>query len=161
MSIDIRRASVDDLDVVAPLFDQYRSFYQQPSDVAAARDFLEARLRAGESVVLLAMSNASAAGFVQLYPMFSSVRLVRVWILNDLFVAADARRLGVASALLTAAQSFGREVGAQRLELETTHDNHAAQMLYRNAGWIPHDETLRFRIEPERVEQRERQAEKD
>ena len=147
MSIDIRRATVDDLDMVAPLFDQYRVFYDQPSDVTAARDFLEQRLRAGESAVLLATSNGSPVGFTQLYPMFSSVRLARVWILNDLFVTPDARRLGVASALLIAAENFGREAGTQRLELETTHDNSAAQTLYRNAGWASHDETLRFRID--------------
>jgi len=147
MSIDVRRATVDDLDIVASLFDLYRCFYGQRSDVTAARRFIEQRLRANESVILLAMSNQHAVGFIQLYPMFSSVRLVRVWILNDLFVAADARRLGAASALLAAAENVGLEAGVQRLELETTHDNRAAQILYRGAGWTSHDETLRFRIE--------------
>ena len=146
MTIHVQYATVGDLDIVAPLFDQYRGFYDQRSDVAAARDFLEQRLRTGESVILLATSSGTAAGFTQLYPMFSSVRLARVWILNDLFVAPEVRRLGVASALLAAAENFGREAGAQRLELETTHDNLAAQTLYRDAGWTSHDETLRFRI---------------
>lgn len=146
MTIDVRRATLDDLDIVAPLFNEYRMFYAQVSDVDAARVFLEQRLRADESVILLATSDGRAAGFTQLYPMFSSVRLSRVWILNDLFVAADARRLGAASALLEAAQAFGRHAGALRLELETTHDNHAAQTLYRDAGWKSHDETLRFRV---------------
>ncbi|MCY7354387.1 MAG: GNAT family N-acetyltransferase [Lysobacter sp.] len=147
MSIDVRRATVDDLGIVAPLFDQYRMFYDQPSEVAAAHDFIEQRLRADESVILLATSNGTAAGFTQLYPMFSSVRLARMWILNDLFVAPEARRLGVASALLDAAENFGREAGAQRLELETMHDNSTAQALYRDAGWASFDDTLRFRID--------------
>ncbi|MDQ3228355.1 MAG: GNAT family N-acetyltransferase [Pseudomonadota bacterium] len=146
MSVDVRRATLDDLDIVAPLFNQYRVFYEQASDIDAARDFLGQRMQAEESVVLLAMSDGRAAGFTQLYPMFSSVRLARVWILNDLFVAPVARRLGVASALLDAAQGFAREAGALRLELETAHDNLAAQTLYRDVGWESHDETLRFRI---------------
>jgi len=147
MTIDVRRATLDDLDILAPLFNEYRMFYAQVSDVDAARVFLEQRLRADESVILLATSDSRAVGFTQLYPMFSSVRLSRVWILNDLFVAADTRRLGAASVLLEAAQAFGHDAGALRLELETTHDNHSAQTLYREAGWESHDETLRFRIE--------------
>ncbi len=147
MSITIRRATIDDLDRVAPLFNQYRMFYAQVSDIDAARAFLGQRLRAEESAILLATSDERPAGFTQLYPMFSSVHVARVWILNDLFVAPDARRLGVASALLDAAQDFGREAGALRLELETAHNNEAAQTLYRDVGWTSHDETLRFRID--------------
>ena len=146
MSVEIHRATLDELEIVAPLFNQYRMFYEQGSDVDAARNFLEQRLHARESVILLATLDGGAAGFAQLYPMFSSVRLGRVWILNDLFVAPGARRRGVASALLGAAQCFAREAGALRLELETTHDNLAAQTLYRDAGWESHDETLRFRV---------------
>ncbi len=146
MSIATRRVTLDDLDLVAPLFNQYRVFYDQPSDLAAASAFLGQRLRFGESTILLATWSGNAAGFTQLYPMLSSVRAARIWILNDLFVAPESRRFGIASALLDAAQDFGREAGALRLELETTHDNHAAQTLYRDAGWISHNDTLRFRI---------------
>ncbi|MFT3896812.1 MAG: GNAT family N-acetyltransferase [Thermomonas sp.] len=143
----IRRASLDDLDAVAPLFADYRVFYAQAHDVAMARAFLRERLERGESVVLLAtLADGAPAGFTQLYPMFSSVRAARTWILNDLFVAPSARRRGVANALLDAATAFARAEGAVRLELETTHDNAAAQALYRAAGWESHDDTLRFRL---------------
>ncbi|MGI8561687.1 MAG: hypothetical protein ACR2J7_09720 [Luteimonas sp.] len=54
MSIVVRRADIADLDALVPLFDAYRVFYQQDSDPATARDFLDARLRRGESVILLA-----------------------------------------------------------------------------------------------------------
>lgn len=130
-----RRAGPQDLDALAVLFDAYRGFYGQPSDVARARDWLRARLRVGESVVLLAQSGATVVGFVQLYPMFSSVRLARTWILNDLFVAEAARRQGVARALLDAAAAFARADGAAGISLETTRDNAAARAVYRSAGW--------------------------
>ena len=88
----ISRAGPADLDALALLFDAYRQFYGQPSDVPRARDWLRSRLRVGESVVLLAKRDGAIAGFVQLYPMFSSVRTAKTWILNDLYVDAGARR---------------------------------------------------------------------
>jgi ribosomal protein S18 acetylase RimI-like enzyme len=59
----------------------------------------------------------------------------RILILNDLFVAPDARRRKVARKLLDAAAQFGREAGAVRLVLSTALDNVPAQTLYESAGW--------------------------
>ena len=135
MNCVIRRAAETDLDAIAPLFDAYRRFYHQPSDLPRACDWLRERMQRGESVVLVAERDGTAIGFTQLYPMFSSVRTARLWILNDLFVAADARRLGVARALLDAAAQACKEDGAAGLMLETGRDNAAARALYRAAGW--------------------------
>ena len=135
MTIVIRRASPHDLDLIAPLFDAYRCFYAQPSDLQRAHDWLQTRMQSDESVVLLAEREGRACGFTQLYPMFSSVRTARLWILNDLFVAEDARRAGVARALLDAAAQFAREDGAAGIMLETARDNAAARALYLAAGW--------------------------
>ena len=135
MDTTIRRASAADLDALVPLFDAYRMFYAQPSDPVRARDFLAERLAKGESAVLVAERGPSAVGFTQLYPIFSSVRTARTWLLNDLFVAEGARRGGVARALLDAAAAFAREQGAAGLSLETTRDNAPARALYRAAGW--------------------------
>lgn len=135
MDIRIRRASAADLDAVAPLFDAYRRFYRQATDPALAREFLAARMHSGESVVLLAERDGAAAGFTQLYPLFSSVSCARMWVLNDLFVTDSARRGGVARALLDAAAGFARENGAIRIVLETSRDNAPARALYRSAGW--------------------------
>ena len=71
---DIRRATLEDLDLIAPLFDGYRRFYGQPADVERAKTYLRERLENNESVVLLAMQGDKPAGFTQLYPIFSSVR---------------------------------------------------------------------------------------
>ena len=135
MDTTIRRATVADLDALVPLFDAYRVFYAQPSDPVRARDFLAERLAKGESAVLVAERGPSTVGFTQLYPIFSSVRTARTWLLNDLFVVEGARRGGVARALLDAAAAFAREHGAAGLMLETTRDNAAARALYRAAGW--------------------------
>ncbi len=132
---NIRRASAADLDALVPLFDAYRVFYAQPSDPVRARDFLAERFANMDSVVLLAERGASVLGFTQLYPIFSSVRTARTWLLNDLFVTDGARRGGVARALLDAAAGFAREQGAAGVMLETTRDNAPARALYRAAGW--------------------------
>ena len=131
----ISRAGPADLDALATLFDAYRTFYGQTPDLPLARQWLRERLRFGESVVLVAKRGGAAVGFTQLYPMFSSVRTAKTWILNDLFVDGSARRKGVARALLDAAAAFAREDGAMGISLETSQDNAAARALYRAAGW--------------------------
>src|SRR4051812_12790112 len=105
MPLTIRRATVDDLEVVAGLFNQYRQFYGSAGDIEGARRFLGKRLAGGDSVVLLAFGGPEALGFTQLYPSFSSVSMARIYILNDLFVAPAGRRRGVGAALLDAAAS--------------------------------------------------------
>lgn len=135
MSVAVRRITTEDLDAVAPLFDAYRRFYAQPGDLQRARGFLHERLQRNESAILLAELDGHAAGFTQLYPMFSSVRTARVWILNDLYVGEGARRHGVARSLLEAAAQFAKEQGAAGLMLETSRDNAPARALYRAAGW--------------------------
>ncbi|UFS59595.1 GNAT family N-acetyltransferase [Subtercola endophyticus] len=140
----VRRAGIRQLDEAAALFDSYRQFYGYPADAAAARDYLEARLKAGESVVLLAYldDTEGAVGFSQLYPSFCSLDLAPIFVLYDLFVAPRARRRGVAQSLLTAAGAHGRKTGASRLELSTALDNTPAQTLYESLGWMP-DSTYR------------------
>ncbi len=146
MNVVVRRADANDLDTLALLFDAYRQFYKQPSAVALARAFLAERIANDESVVLIAEHDGVAIGLTQLYPLFSSVRLGRAWLLNDLYVAPQARRFGAARALLDAACAFARERGALGLELETGLDNVTAQALYRSAGWKL-GENLHFHID--------------
>jgi len=135
MTFPIRQATIDDLDLLVPLFDGYRQFYGQPTDLPRAHAFLAERLARDESVVLIAMEGSHGMGFTQLYPLFSSVRTVRTYLLNDLFVAASARRRGVAAALLRAAAAHGRAAGVASLSLSTAHDNLPAQRLYESLGW--------------------------
>jgi ribosomal protein S18 acetylase RimI-like enzyme len=136
-NIFVRRATVADLDGIAPLFDAYRQFYGQAHDLILAREFLRERLEQDQSVIFLALGPAgSALGFTQLYPSFSSASAKRIFILNDLFVDPAARRSGVGRALLQAAADFGRTAGAARLTLSTAHTNTSAQSLYEANGWL-------------------------
>ena len=137
LACKLSRATLDDLPMLAPLFDAYRVFYRQPSDLAAAHAFLRARIEWNESVIFLAKDDkGSALGFTQLYPCFSSISVGRVWILNDLYVEARARRLGVAQALVKAAHAHAAATGAVRVTLSTSRDNIQAQRLYESSGYV-------------------------
>jgi ribosomal protein S18 acetylase RimI-like enzyme len=135
--VEVRQAGPEDLDQVAPLFDAYRQFYEQPADPALARAFIGERLARGESVVFLAEQGGRPVGFVQLYPLFSSTaaRPRRLWLLNDLFVVPEARNAGVARALMLRARRLAEDTDAVGLELATAHDNLPAQRLYESLGW--------------------------
>jgi ribosomal protein S18 acetylase RimI-like enzyme len=134
--VKVRRAEARDVDALAPLFDAYRQFYGQSSDVARAYAFLAERFLKGESVVFVAEDAGRAVGFTQLYPSFSSTRTARIYVLNDLYVAPDARRTGAARALLEAAEAFARTEGAAGLTLSTGVENRPAQALYEAMGWV-------------------------
>lgn len=140
--IAIRFASTQDLPRLTALFDAYRVFYGLESDLDAAAAFLSARLSREESVVLLGIISSPESGeeeivgFAQLYRAFSSLSLGSVIVLNDLFVAPSARRLGVGSGLVDAATAYAKEVGALRLTLETRPDNNPALRLYRAKGFV-------------------------
>jgi GNAT superfamily N-acetyltransferase len=143
----IIRASVEHLDKVHPLFCGYLAFYQRPRDDEAARRFLTERLTLQDSAILLALDDRGAPGFVQLYPVFSSLRMTRAWILNDLFVDPTARRQNVARSLLDAANTFARETGASHLELTTANDNTASRTLYESLGWVREEGYLHYSLD--------------
>ena len=137
MTTKIIQASVEEVALAAPLFDAYRQFYDQESDLPGVVAFLTDRLARGESVLFLALDEKTSAGlgFIHLYPSFSSVRMRSIWILNDLFVAETTRRRGVARLLMDAATDMASSTGAARLALSTAKDNVVARSLYLSLGY--------------------------
>lgn len=144
----VARATRHHLDALASLFDGYRQFYGKPSDLPAARQFLADRFDADDSVIFVASlpDHDGLAGFTQLYPSFSSVRMRRVWVLNDLFVDAWARRQGVAGALMDAAHAFAASTDAVGVELATERTNTLAQALYDALGYERDDEFWHYSL---------------
>lgn len=133
----IRTATLSDLDVVAPLFDAYRQFYEQAPDLALAQRFISDRMNRKESVILLASNPAGqAVGFCQLYPIYCSIEAQPIYSLSDLYVVPAARRTGTGRALLKAAQRYASEHGRVKMELTTARSNHAAQAAYESLGWV-------------------------
>ncbi|MCE9681931.1 GNAT family N-acetyltransferase [Halomonas alkalisoli] len=134
--MSIRHASLADLAPLSELLDGYRQFYRQKPDLAGARQFLQARLERSDSHILVHEGpTGELQGFVQLYPLLSTVRLAPLWLLNDLFVAPQARRSGVGRALMLAARELASSHGVGHLKLATEIDNRTAQALYASLGW--------------------------
>lgn len=147
MPLDVTRATLADLDDLVPLYEAYRRFYGKPADAEAARGFLRERIEADESVVFIARADGVPAGFTQLYPLFSSTRLARMWLLNDLFVDGAMRGCGVGGALLERARAHALETGACELMLETAMDN-PARRLYERAGYRSDDGYVVYKLAP-------------
>jgi ribosomal protein S18 acetylase RimI-like enzyme len=129
-------AQIEHLENLAKLFDQYRGFYNQISDLDAARQFLSERFDEHDSVIFVSEDNQAITGFIQLYPSFSSVSMKRIWILNDLFVAEAYRRQGVAQLLMDAAERYALNTGAVRIVLATQITNTVAQKLYESRNYV-------------------------
>jgi GNAT superfamily N-acetyltransferase len=137
MPIQALRADASHIEIIAPLFDAYRGFYLQPSNLPQSRDFIAERIARDESVIFLAMdSSGEALGFVQMFPTFSSIDAHRTWLLGDLFTTPAARGKGVGSLLMNTARDFARLSGAKGMTLETATDNFSAQRLYESLGFV-------------------------
>ena len=129
-------ATLNELEQIANLFNDYRQFYRKPSDIEGARTFLRERIENNQSVIFMAISpEGKPAGFTQLYPSFSSVSMKRLWVLNDLYVSPDFRRMGVGELLIERARQLGKETNASALMLETEVSNTTAQALYDKTGF--------------------------
>ena len=137
MSITIRKATLEDLEPIAFLFDSYRVFYEKESALAEAKTFLYDRMKNKESEIFVAIDAAGTmTGFIQLFPVFSSTRMKRLWLLNDLFVHPLYRGNGISKALLYEAQKFSDETGSCGLLLDTAKTNSIGNRLYPSVGFV-------------------------
>ncbi len=143
--MEIVLAGLEHLEEVSRLFDQFRIFYQQPSNLEAARRFLQERFQNNDSTIFLAGNKGGhMVGFTQLYPSFSSVSMKRTWILNDLFVESAWRNKGIANLLMSAAEEYAQKTGAIRIVLATQISNLSAQSLYQSRGYTKDEEFYHY-----------------
>ena len=133
--MELRKAQLADLPDLVPLFDGYRMFYRQTSDFVGAREFLKARIENNESIIYLVYVEENAVGFVQFYPLFSSVSMEPMLLLNDLYVEENYRGQGIGKALIDKGKAICREQKLKGLALQTESDN-PAQKLYEDVGFV-------------------------
>lgn len=138
MMMIIRKATIEDVDLLSILFDQYRIFYQKQTDITAAKKFLTERITNNESEIFVATTedNNILTGFVQLYPIFSSTRMKRLWLLNDLYVHPNYRGQNISILLLDKAKELSQNTNAVGLILETEKSNLIGNNLYPRAGFV-------------------------
>lgn len=132
----IRKATIEDIQQLSLLFDAYRVFYKMESDVDGAILFLSERINNSESIIYVSADEENnLTGFTQLYPIFSSTRLKRFWLLNDLYVKPELRRSGISIALIEAAKDLCRTSGSCGMMLETAKSNIVGNNLYPKTGF--------------------------
>lgn len=119
-----------------PLMRAYCDFYRvRPSDTALlsmSRALIADPTR--EGVQLIATDRGRDVGFATLFWSWETASAGRIGVMNDLFVIATSRGLGVGSALITACLERCREHGAIRMTWQTAVDNVAAQAVYDHIG---------------------------
>jgi ribosomal protein S18 acetylase RimI-like enzyme len=132
----IRKATISDIAQLANLFDQYRVFYKFKSDLQGAKEFLTERLQNGDSTIIVDEREGNIlSGFTQLYPLFSSTRMKKLWLLNDLYVSPEFRGKGISVSLINKAKELARETAAAGLMLETAKTNQIGNKLYPKTGF--------------------------
>lgn len=140
--MQVREAKKSDLDQLSALFDGYRVFYRKDSDKEKAKEFLSERLQNNDSEIYVYESNeGKLAGFVQLYPLFSSTRMRKLWLLNDLFVSPDFRGQGVSVKLIERAKQLVADSSAFGMFLETEKTNLIGNNLYPRTGFKLNEES--------------------
>ncbi len=133
---EIRKATIGDLKFVVELFDKYRVFYEKESDIKKAEGFISERLTMNDSQIFVAETDDKyLVGFVQLYPVFSSTRMKRLWLLNDLFVDKAHRGKGISKQLIESSKELCRQTNACGLILETAKANVVGNGLYPKVGF--------------------------
>ncbi|MCH5719523.1 GNAT family N-acetyltransferase [Niabella hibiscisoli] len=135
MNYEIRKATLEDLDETADLFNQYRIFYRQQPDFEKGRLFLKDRFLNSESDIFLAVVAGKPVGFVQLYKLFHYIKLQKQWLLSDLFVHPDFRGKNLSIALINRSKQWCEETGACGLMLETEKTNDIGNSLYPRCGF--------------------------
>ena len=131
-----RKITIADIDKLSKIFDDYRVFYEKESDIKGATEFLLERIRNKESEIFIAENDENeVVGFVQLYPIFSSTRMKKLWLLNDLFINENYRGKGVSILLIDEAKKLCKDTNACGLILETAKSNTIGNNLYHKTGF--------------------------
>jgi ribosomal protein S18 acetylase RimI-like enzyme len=135
--MEIDSATEDDLGALLPMLRGYCDFYRAgPSD-----DGLMAMARAliagpdADGMLLVARDgDGVAVGFATVCWKWSSLRAARIAVMEDLYVAPQARGQGAADALIRACADRAREDGAPVVTWLTAPDNRRAQAVYNRVG---------------------------
>jgi GNAT superfamily N-acetyltransferase len=132
----IATATEADLPELLPLMRGYCDFYEvDPSDDAL---LALARMLIGDpqqGLQLIARDDdGQAVGFATIFWTWSTLSAAPLGVMNDLFVAQDARGGGWADTLIAACAERCRERGVRELAWQTARTNLRAQAVYDRVG---------------------------
>ena len=148
----IRPVTEDDVDELLPLLRGYCEFYgTDPSDDALlelSRWLLDHPEDGAQ--VLARDDDGSAIGFTTIYWTWRTMHASRIAVLEDLFVAPQARGSGAAEALIRDALARAHEHGARQLDWQTAKTNERAQAVYARMGADSDDRWLDYSLSTSR-----------
>ena len=147
MKESIKRATKENSDIIGEVFNLYRIFYNQESNLEIAQKYIKQRLENDESIIFFHEEEGTCAGFTQLYPTFDSVNIRKKIVLYDLFVREEYRRKGIAKLLMDAAKNYATENKFGSIELSTNKSNTPGQTLYESLGYIRDNEFYSYDLE--------------
>jgi ribosomal protein S18 acetylase RimI-like enzyme len=139
-NINIRQATIEDLPKLVPIFDSYRQYFKQEKKPQEVESFLFTKFERMESVIFIAEQDNEIIGFVQLYPVFSSLSLQRVWLLNDFFISEGFRNFGIGKQLFSKVKDFTAHTKSKAIELTVEHENERAWVFWEKQGFKIDDE---------------------
>jgi GNAT superfamily N-acetyltransferase len=136
LRLTVRQAVLGDVEALLPLFEDNRQFRGHEAAPQASRVFLQERIGRNETVVFLAHEGDALIGFTQMYLTYSSLLLAPVFLIDELWVLAPYRKLGVGTELEAAAIEYATAAGAVRLSMSTSTGDAVPQSVYAAAGWM-------------------------
>jgi len=137
--MNIRPATTKDLDTIRDLWSAMEGEIGGPRWVQETweEEKVDVERRLKDAVVFLAEDDDSAVGFAAL-----DYRDSRIAELQSLYVRPDARRLGIARALMQQASAAAREHGYDHMMLDVLTSNHEARAVYERLGFAEYQLTL-------------------
>lgn len=134
--IHVRNPQESDIEVLTDLMYEYIvDFYESPKPaIGKLHDLIGMLLDGKEGVQFVAVKDGNIVGFATLYFTYSTTRVSKIVIMNDLYVVEEMRGNGVAEKLFQACTTYKNEHHYAAMVWETAKDNKRAQRFYEKMG---------------------------
>jgi GNAT superfamily N-acetyltransferase len=133
--VEVRPAKPEEAEELLPLMRAYCDFYESAPPDEGLVEMAQTLIGDPEQgAVFIAREGGRAVGYATLGWKWSMLRGARMGYLEDLFVADEARGMGIADALIEICAERCRARGMPALGWLTAPDNHRAQAVYDRVG---------------------------
>jgi GNAT superfamily N-acetyltransferase len=149
MTINIRNAVIDDLDLIIGFIRALAAYERLADAVVLDRTLLGCHLFGERPMaeVIIGEIDGTAHGFALFFHNFSTFEGRPGIYLEDLFVEPEARGSGLGKALLARLAQLAMERGCARLEWSVLDWNEPSIAFYKALGAKPMDEWTVFRMD--------------
>jgi ribosomal protein S18 acetylase RimI-like enzyme len=137
--MNVRRATRDDLDTIRAHWEAMEEEIGGPPWVRERweEELVDVERRLRDSAIFLAEDDGQPLGLLGLD--FGREKIAHV---QSVYVRPEARRRGVANALMVEAAAMSREHGYDHIELDVLTSNHGALAVYERLGFVEYQRRL-------------------